>query len=209
MTPALDLPGSDVVAAAGVAVVVCAVSALLAVWWLRRRWARVRLLLSRRLRRLLTSAGGAGWRWVLSRPLPDRRWRSLQATRRRLLVAVSGSEHALGLARSAGAPLGDLESLSRRLRTSAIAVDTSLRIAQRGTGRPDELTASEHAADLIRAARHIQEAAAAAVVGSMGPATEELVEDATRELAAITAALGSAASDTQTLSGVRIPVGWP
>lgn len=188
--PAIELNVGGALLVAAVAIPLCVAGALVAIWLLRRSWGRLGVWLGRHLRHALLHAAGAGWRWALSRHLPDRQWRSLHVMRRNLLVAVSGSEHAVAVAKAAGAPIGDLESLGRRLREAANAVDASLRIAQRGSAPMTDLaTASGQAADLSRTAAQIQGAAALALTAVARPVATELREDTEREVIAIAAGL--------------------
>jgi len=76
--------------AAGIVVLAAAVTG---VWWLRRR-------VRRRLGTInhAAAAAHAGWRWLLSQPVPDRRWLAVTRQRRTLWRAVSAAEHAMATA---------------------------------------------------------------------------------------------------------------
>ena len=75
--------------AAGIVVLAAAVTG---VWCLRRR-------VRRRLGTINhAGAAHAGWRWLLSQPVPDRRWLAVTRQRRTLWRAVSAAEHAMATA---------------------------------------------------------------------------------------------------------------
>ena len=106
--------------AAGIVVLAAAVTG---VWCLRRR-------VRRRLGTINhAGAAHAGWRWLLSQPVPDRRWLAVTRQRRTLWRAVSAAEHAIATAQQAGAPTGDLDTLCRRLRRAAQDADRFLSVA--------------------------------------------------------------------------------
>jgi hypothetical protein len=172
--------------AAGIVVLAAAVTG---VWWLRRR-------VRRRLGAVnhAAAAAHAGWRWLLSQPVPDRGWLAVTRQRRTLWRAVSAAEHAIATAQQAGAPTGDLDPLCRRLRCTAQDADRSLSVAhaavscgrKAGQAQPD-------LDDLLTAAGLIQDAAASAVASLSQPAARDLADDARREAEALAAGLTSAA----------------
>ena len=172
--------------AAGIVVLAAAVTG---VWWLRRR-------VRRRLGTInhATAAAYAGWRWLLSQPVPDRRWLAMTRQRRTLWRAVSAAEHAIATAQQVGAPTGDLDTLGRRLRRTAQDADHSLSVAhgaascgrEAGQAQPD-------IDDLLTAAGLIQDAAASAVASLSQPAARHLADDARREAEALAAGLTIAA----------------
>jgi hypothetical protein len=161
---------------------------LVGVVWLRRRWRRLRFLLRLGPEAAVVAAGRLAWRSVLDRPRPDRRWRELARSRRRLRQSVSAAEHAVELAASTGAPVGELRSLSRRLRKAADALDASLAADQwspvRSTATPQ--TARE-VDELLGAAASVHASAAGLLATASGAAQIGLLEDAERELAAVSA----------------------
>ncbi|HEV3213557.1 MAG TPA: hypothetical protein VGZ03_09205 [Acidimicrobiales bacterium] len=164
-----------VLVAAGILAAVVAGALVFCALWLRRIWRRKRVELTLRLNELALAAVASGARWLWTRSLPDRRWRTLQRARRDLARSSARAEHAVRQVRDANASLGDLESLTRRLRHAALDVDRSLRIAQRSAGNElvDELL--RHAHELTRAANGIQRAAAASLAGLHRESTDELV----------------------------------
>jgi hypothetical protein len=176
-------------------VVVLAVAAG-AVWWVkrrvRRRLERIGRAVAGRAAGISAGAVAAGWQWLWSRPLPDRRWIAASRARRRLWRAVSSAGHAVAVAREAGAPTGDLEALCRRLRQAAADTDRSLVMAGRATAATRTEPGSAEVGDLVRAAGLIQEAAASAVASLSLPAATSLADDARREAEALSAGIASA-----------------
>ncbi len=169
---------ADVAGVLVAVVVLAAIAAgavLVGALWLRRRWRTKRAALALQLNGIALAAAASGARWLWTRPMPDRRWRTLHRARRELLRAATGAEHAVREARDAEASIGDLDGLTRRLRHSALDVDRSLRIAQHsGSSEPvDELL--RHATELSRAARGIQRAAAESLAELHRHTTDELV----------------------------------
>jgi hypothetical protein len=103
MLPNVAVRAGELLAAGVVALAVTVAAA----WWVKRR---IRRHLERIGRAMAGLAGGvaagaarAGWRWLWSRPLPDRRWVAAGRARRRLWRAVSAASHAVAVARQAGA----------------------------------------------------------------------------------------------------------
>jgi hypothetical protein len=188
------IPNLSELAAAGV-VAACVLGgvAMVVAFWLRRRWGKLRRLLIGPARSLADDAGSAWWRWLWSQPLPDRRWLSMHRARRRLWRALAGAEHGVAMARSSGAPLGDLVSLCRRLRQAVCDIDRSLRLAQRSTGILIDIDAIvRQAGDLTYSACLIQQAAALSLASISEPTTIDLVGDVHQELAAMTGGMGHA-----------------
>jgi hypothetical protein len=187
MTESLALVHPVLVAGA-VFLSLCAAAALVGALWVRRRWRRLRLLWRNGPEGALVLLGRSAWRWALDRPLPDRRWREVTKSRRDLRLSVAAAERAVDVAAAAGAPVGELRSLSRRLRTSADALDASLAIDQwratRSTGVPD---IGRQVDELLRASADIHESAARMLTTTSGVVQTGLLEDAQRELAAVSA----------------------
>jgi hypothetical protein len=155
-------------------------------WWLRRRVRRLKLLGRAAAARAGAAAAGAvtaGRYRAWSLPFPDRRWLAAARERRRLWLAVGAAERAVTAASRAGAPTGDLDGLSRRLRQAA--QDASRRV-------PLSPQATAETRDLVRAAGQIQEAAAAAAAAMAQPAARRLAEDAHREAQALAAGIAAA-----------------
>lgn len=187
MTESLALVHPVLVAGA-VFLSLCAPAALAGALWVRRRWRRLRLLWRNGPEGAVVLLGRSAWRWALDRPLPDRRWRDVTRSRRELRLSVAAAERAVDVAAAAGAPVGELRSLARRLRTSADALDASLAIDQwrttRSAGVPDIARQVE---ELLRAAADIHESAARMLTTTSGVVQTGLMEDARRELAAVSA----------------------
>ena len=180
--------------AGGVVVLAAAAGA---VWWVkrrvRRRLERIGRAVTRRGAGISAGAAAAGWQWLWSRPLPDRRWIAAGRARRRLWRAVDAAGHAVAVAREAGAPTGDLEALCRRLRQAAADTDRSLVMAGRATAATRTAQpGSAEVGDLVRAAGLIQEAAASAMASLSQPAAASLADDARQEAEALSAGIASA-----------------
>ncbi len=165
------------------------------------RWARRRLLVARtawrNVERALTATRTG--RTVMGRlhhhlidtdaraadlqkaPLPD--------LRRQLWRGVGDAEGAVRDAVLAGAPVGDLPSLSRRLRSTAEALDRLL------AGDDDRHLAGvrRQVADVVSTAAAIRSAATAATVAVVSDATEvrlrDLVADTDREVHSLAAGI--------------------
>ncbi|NUR06132.1 MAG: hypothetical protein HOQ45_03880, partial [Nocardioidaceae bacterium] len=122
-----------VVGVAGLLFVVasCA-TAVVVVRGVRRRYlaARARFLAVRgwpRDREDLLRVSGP----VASASIGSPGWWAAQNRRHRMWRAVTSAEHAVGVARRAGVPVGDLPSLAGRLHTAASGVDAVLRAGGR------------------------------------------------------------------------------
>jgi len=145
--------------------------------WARRRWHRKKAALALHVQGIAVAASVAGLRWLWTRPLPSRDWRRLQRSRRRLLKSVDAAVHAVDQARSAGAPLGDLESLCRRLAQAADPVERSLRIAQHSAAPSGAARDSlRQAHELTVAADRIHQAALDQLTASMLPVTTQIAD---------------------------------
>lgn len=185
------LSGNDSLLIAAAALFGLGAGAVLVLWWWVGRHARHVLALTRRRTNDLARPGvQRGWRWLLARPRPDRQWRTRQGQRRELLAAVAGAQRAVLAARQAGAPIGDLESLSRRLRATSQVLDASLALDQRASR--GQAAAHEQVTEVMQAARDIQAAASLCLAAAHRPATADLLADAERELAALAAGLDRA-----------------
>jgi hypothetical protein len=171
-------------------------------WWLRRRVRRVHGL--RRAGQVMTARATAAAASAAARtrqrawsvPLPDLGWLAAARERRRLWRAVTAAEHAVAVARRAGAPTGDLQSLCWRLRQGAGDADRCLAVARRpaAPGAGHCAGAIAEVGDLVTAAGLIQDAAASAAASMARPAVEGLAEDARREAAALAAGIAAAAA---------------
>jgi hypothetical protein len=167
-------------------------------WWLRRRVRRLRRagqMMAVRAAMAAVGAANRGRRRAWSVPLPDRRWLAAARERRRLWRAVAAAEHAVAVARQAGAPTGDLDGLCRRLRQAAGDADRCLSVSRRPAepGAGHGAGAMAEVSDLVAAAGVIQDAAASAVASMARPASASLAEDVRREAAALAAGIAAAA----------------
>ncbi len=171
-------------------------------WAVRRRWRSLRARLTANGVGLVTGSASA----LLSRRaepggaigLP---WRPEERARRHLGRAVSGAETAVRSAAAAGAPVGELPALCRRLRAAATDADTLLRIGTAGrTECPDEVRVQ--VADVLDAADSIRAAALAAARAHAAPHSRTLAEDAAREAQALIA--GSARAQVAALSDTQL-----
>ena len=202
MLSAVTVGAGELLAAVAAAATVLLAVSVAGVWWLQRRLRRGLDGAGRALagRASLAAAGGfrAGRRWLWSRPLPDRRWVMAAVYRRRLWRSVNAAEYAVAQAGRSGAPTGDLDGLCRRLRRAAVAADQSLAMAGRATPSPSSPGhGSSHAAELMAAARLIQDAAASSAASMARPAVAALTDDVRREVVALSAGLASAADSSR------------
>jgi hypothetical protein len=188
---------SVVVRAAELLAVVLAAGAVTlaaGLWWLGRRVRRLRRaaqVMAARVAVAAAEVADSGRRRAWSVPFPDRRWLAVARERRRLWRAVGAAEHAVAVARQAGAPTGDLDGLCRRLRQAAADADRCLSVSRR-PAEPGAGAIAE-ASDLVAAAGVIQDAAASAVASMARPASAGLAEDARREAVALAAGIAAAA----------------
>jgi len=212
MLSAVTVRAGELLAAVAVAATVLLAVSVAGLWWLKRRLRRglhgaSRALASQAVasqavasRASLAATGGfrAGRRWLWSRPLPDRRWVMAAVHRRRLWRSVTAAEYAVAQAGKSGAPTGDLDGLCRRLRRAAVDEDRSLAVAGRATPSPGSTGhGSSHAAELMAAARLIQDAAASSAASMARPTVTALTDDVRREVVALSAGLASAAGSSR------------
>jgi hypothetical protein len=198
MLSAVAVRAGELLAAVAFAGAVLLAAATAGVWWLQRRLRHGLDSASRAVagRASRAAAGGirAGGRWLWSRPVPDRHWVTAAVSRHRLWRSVAAAEHAVAQAGKSGAPTGDLEGLCRRLRRAAVDADRSLALAGRATPSPSSPHHdSSHAAELVAAARLIQDAAASSAASLARPAVATLTNDVRQEVVALSAGLASAA----------------
>lgn len=115
------------------------------------------------------------------------------APRRRLWRAVRAAEEAVAHATAIGAPVGDLPSLCRRLRSAAVGVDRAVCAAgaSGGVRRPLPPDVARELEDVVAAARGIHGNAVAAITETTRPSTSALVMDVHNETQALAAGLAS------------------
>jgi hypothetical protein len=198
MLSAVAVRAGELLAAIAATATVLLALSVAGLWWLQRRLRRGLGGASRAVagRASLAAVGGfrGGRRWLWSRPVPDRRWVMAAVSRRRLWRSVAAAEYAVAQAGKSGAPTGDLDGLCRRLRRAAADADRSLAMAGHATPSPSSPgnNGSSHAAELIAAARLIQDAAASSAASMAQPAVAALADDVRREVVALSAGLASA-----------------
>ena len=197
MLSAVAVRAGELLAAIAATATVLLALSVAGLWWLQRRLRRGLGGASRAVagRASLAAVGGfrGGRRWLWSRPLPDRRWMMAAVSRRRLWRSVAAAEYAVAQAGKSGAPTGDLDGLCRRLRRAAADADRSLAMAGHATPSPSSPGhGSSQAAELIAAARLIQDAAASSAASMAQPAVAALADDVRREAVALSAGLASA-----------------
>jgi hypothetical protein len=111
---------------------------------------------------------------------------------RRMWRAVALAERGVGHAQAAGAAVGDLPALCRRLRSVATDVDhqVQLEAAAGSPGRSEPVR--RQVDDVLDAAHDIARAASVSVGEVTGPRAAELADDADREIRALSAGLARA-----------------
>lgn len=205
MQSSIALRAGELLGAALIAAAVLLAVTFGGVLWLRRTVRRrlegAGLVLAGRAREAAAGAASAGWRWLWSRPLPDRRWRSAGRAHRQLWRAVSAAEHAVAAARGGGAPTGELGALCRRLRQAAGDADRSLAIQRRAADAGALEAAASQVTELVSADGQIQAAVAATLGSSSRLAASGLADDVHREAQALAAGMASAAAAPGGLPG--------
>jgi hypothetical protein len=168
-----------------------AVAFLLARGYLRRHWRLWRGHVVVRGLMAGLAALAAGREWYGARATPDEMSRGTSArVRRRMWVAVEDAEHTVEHANSHDAPVGELASVCRSLRSAAGELDGLLRLERRlpfGPHRPDAVR--RQVAEVIGAARDVQAAALRAGSDAAAPQVRSLVRQAAEEVAIVTSAL--------------------
>jgi hypothetical protein len=144
-----------------------AVTATFVVRVVRRRYRAVRSWLQPPGFRPMSRSDLPAARAAAATTLGSPAWWAVQRDRHRMWRAVSSAEHAVAVARGAGAPVGDLPILSRQLTSAAAGVDALLRASSRTRSLRREAVAERRqvesaAADLYRAALDSLRVAAAA-----------------------------------------------
>jgi hypothetical protein len=174
-----------------VAVTALGAAFLLARSWLRRRWHLVRGHVA--TRGLLAGVAflSAGRDRYGARATPAELSRgSATRVRRRMWVAVEDAEAAVSHASGHDAPVAELPSVCRSLRSVAGELDSLLRVERRlpaGTARADGVR--RQVAEVIEAARDVQAAALRAGSDATEPQVRSLVRQASDEVDIVSAAL--------------------
>jgi hypothetical protein len=179
------------VLAALVAGLALAAAFLIARSYVRRHWRLVRGHVATRGLLATLSLVAAGRERYAARATPEELSHGTAArVRRRMWVAVEDAEAAVAHAESHDAPVAELPSVCRSLRTVAGELDGLLRLERRlpgGTRRPDAVRVQ--VAELIGAARDVQAAALGAGSDTTGPQVRALVRQAGDEVEIVSAAL--------------------
>jgi len=118
------------------------------------------------------------------------RWPARQV-RKELWRAVDRADAAVRAASEAGAPTASLPVLCRRLNVVAVGIDQLLRVDTHGPV-PREVAAQ--VAEVMRAARDVQEAAMASAGDATAQRVRDLVRDADEEIQCLDAGLSSVRS---------------
>ena len=176
---------------AGAVVAAATVAGLVAWRALRRRWRRVASHAAVRTAAAIWATTGAGQRWVPNAGADITRW-SPQRARREMRRAVGDAEAAVRSAAEAGAPVGELPDLCRRLEAGAGDVDRLLNMgAAVGLGT-EAGGVHRQVAEVLAASSSIRLAAVTAASDATAPRIGSLASDADREVECLTAGLASA-----------------
>jgi hypothetical protein len=176
-----------------IVVTVALVAAVLVAWrYGRRRWRAVRSHAAVVTAKALWEAARRRYRGPeVSVDSADLSSWSSGAVRRRMWRAVDRAEAAVCAADAAGAPTAELPSLCKRLQDTAVGLDRVLRIEPAGSV-PRAVAAQ--AAEVARAARHVQDAAVASATEATASGVAQLTRDAGHEVQLLGAGLASARS---------------
>jgi hypothetical protein len=195
MLGSVALRGGELLAAAIVLLAAVATAGwLLSQWarrWVRSRIGRLGTHVAGPARWTAAGAARGGQRWLW--PLPGRRRAAAGLAGWRLWRAVGAAEHAVARAREAGAPVGDLDGLCRRLREAAHEVDRWLMIGSRTAGPGTGLETGRPLVDELAAvAGRIQAMASEAAAAVSWPTVRGLASDVAREVTALSAGIEAA-----------------
>jgi hypothetical protein len=184
--------GQVVVETAAVVVLVTAVAGAVSAWMVVRaarrrlsRWRRARAALQPwglqpwSLRSWPLRSAGSAMTAVAALPPAQPQWWLVQRDRHRLWRAVTSAERAVTSAKRADAPVGDLPTVARQLRTTANGVDALLRAdGARGNARA-------HLREVLDAAEDIRAAATDALLAFAAPETSGLTDAVRLEVTAL------------------------
>lgn len=156
----------------------------------QRRWVLFRSRLWGLVGPRLAPAARDGRPWSSVQPFGDpRRWPGYW-TRLRMWNAVASAERSVADAEQTGAPVGDLPVLCRRLRVAAQDLDRVLRATPVwGDAQAGSRSARGQVAQLVSAARSIEETAAAGISEFGAASVGDLAGDVRREVQALRAGL--------------------
>lgn len=178
---------------------VCAVAFVLARRYVRRRWRFVRGHVATRGILATLALVSAGRERYGTRATPEELSRGTAArVRRRMWVAVEDAESAVAHAASHDAPVAELPTVCRSLRTVAGELDGLLRLERRlpqGAARADAVR--RQVAEVIGASRDVQAAALRAGSDATEPQVRALVRHARDEVDIVSAALSRMRSVAQ------------
>lgn len=116
-------------------------------------------------------------------------WWLVQRDRHRMWRAVSSAEHAIGVARKAGAPVGDLPTLARQLATAARAVDAVVGASARRPSSRSEARAEMARIEVAAADLHLAALESLTLVSRAE--TDDVVSSTRIELDALAAGLAA------------------
>ncbi len=159
--------------------------------YVRRHWRLVRGHVATRGLLATVALLSAGRERYAARATPEQLSRGASArVRRRMWVAVEDAEVAVAHADAHDAPVAELPSVCRSLRTVAGELDSLLRLERRlpgGAGRTDAVRLQ--VADVIAAARDVQAAALRAGSDATEPQVRSMVDRARDEVDIVSTAL--------------------
>lgn len=157
---------------------------------IQRRWMLARSRLWALVGPRLAPSGRDVRPWSSGQPVWDPRWWATHWTRYRLWNAVTSAEQAVSDAEKAGAPVGDLPVLCRRVRAAARDLDRLLRVTPGwGEGQAGTRSTRAQVAQLVSAAESIKQTAAAGISEFGAPGVGDLADDVRREVQALRAGL--------------------
>lgn len=167
----------DAAVAVAAAVTALAGASYVVVRMARRRW---RALREQAVLRGAVAAWAGFQALRVGRRAAATEWSPARA-RREIWRALAAAERAVDHAESAGAPLGDLVALARRLRLAADEMD---RLLAHGAFTPVVRDELDH---LLAAADDVRQAAVGAAAEMAAPGVRQLADDAELELRAMAA----------------------
>jgi hypothetical protein len=172
-----------------------AATTTLVVRGLRRRYRAFRSWLQPPGMRPMSRSDLPAVRAVAATTLGSPAWWAVQRDRHRMWRAVSSANHAVAVAKDAGAPVGDLPTLSRQLTSAATGVDALLRASSSTRSMRREAGAERRriesvAADVHRAA--LDSLRAVALAG-----TEPVLSAVRLEVAALAAGVRAVGQTSQ------------
>lgn len=117
------------------------------------------------------------------RAMGSAQWWAIQPLRRQMWRGVSGAVNAVEVARRRGVPIGDLQSLTRRLQATAADVDAALRTAAAAGRVPAELR--RQAQQVTAAAADVTDTVTTAMAADNAPQVASLLDAVRVEVRAL------------------------